>query len=322
MIIEHLAAIVIALILDRIIGDPHWLPHPVRAIGWLISYFDKHMNKGEHQKIKGVISLILICFITISISFIIVFFSYSINEWLGICVEGILIFTTIAAKSLKDAAYEVKNPLETNDIAGAREKLSWIVGRDTDQLNEAEVIRGTVETVAENTSDGITAPLFFALIGGAPLALLYRAVNTADSMIGNKSEKYIYFGWAGARFDDVLNYIPSRLTGISMVISSFRFKDVSFREKFAILFSDARKHPSPNSGWCEAAMAAILQIQLGGVNYYKGIKSERPTMGKPVKPLKIEHIEYSTFIMYRTILVFTYILVIGGLLFDFAITRS
>ncbi|MGG3891855.1 adenosylcobinamide-phosphate synthase CbiB [Metabacillus fastidiosus] len=322
MIIEHFTAIIIALILDRIIGDPHWLPHPVRVMGALIAYFDKQLNNGKHRKIKGMISIILILIIIVTLSYLIVFLSYSINQWFGIIIEGILIFTTIAAKNLKDSAYEVKKPLEENNIQYAREKLSWIVGRDTDKLNEAEIIRGTVETVAENTSDGITAPLFFAFIGGAPLAFLYRTVNTADSMIGNKSEKYIDFGWAAARLDDVLNYIPSRLTGISMIISSIGFNEASFKEKFATLFRDARKHPSPNSGWCEAAVAGILCIQLGGVNYYKGVKSERPTMGQALLPLQTEHIEDTTVIMYRTILVFTIILAIGGLLFDIAITRS
>ena len=195
--------------------------------------------------------------------------------------------TTIAHKSLKDAALEVYDPLQKEDYQEARLKLSYIVGRDTEQLDESEIVRGTVETVAENTSDGVTAPMFWAWIGGAPFALLYRAINTCDSMVGYKNDKYSEFGWASARMDDVVNWIPSRLTGFIMLLAN-RPQKTKVKKTWKILFRDAKKHPSPNSGWCEAAAAAILGVQLGGVNTYKGIVSNRALMGDPLYPLESE----------------------------------
>jgi len=244
---------------------------------------------------------------------------YLIHPVLGILAEGFLIATTIAQKSLKEAALEVYHPLKKGDLKEARMKLSYIVGRDTEKLDEQEVVRGTVETVAENTTDGVTAPLFWALIGGAPLAMVYRAINTCDSMVGNMSERYREFGWASAKLDDVVNWIPSRITGVLMILSNKPEKS-SYRAVWTLLFRDAKRHPSPNSGWGEAAVAAILGIQLGGINFYKGVISNRAKMGDPIVPLVMGHILKTNQILTRTVFLFLITLWIGGVLLEMAIS--
>ncbi|MFC0271550.1 adenosylcobinamide-phosphate synthase CbiB [Metabacillus herbersteinensis] len=322
MIYEHIIAILLAIVLDLLIGDPRWLPHPVRGIGKILSYCDAKLNKGLHRKSKGIITIIITCvFPFLSCTFLIIL-TYSMHQWLGIFVESVLIFTTIASTSLKNAAVDVAIPLKANNLVEARKKLSWIVGRDTEQLNEDEIVRATVETVAENTCDGITAPLFFALIGGAPLAIAYRAVNTADSMIGNKSPKYLEFGWASARFDDLLNYLPSRLTAIAMIIGSCLNRKTSLPYKLKILGRDARKHPSPNSGFGEATVAAILGVQLGGTNTYNGIQSIRPKLGDEKYQLEQKHIYEAVAVMYHSIFIFALGLIIGGMIIEFTFAWS
>src|SRR3954470_7361171 len=319
MILEHLFALTIAFVLDRIVGDPPSWPHPVKWIGALISMLDKRYNQGSNRKWKGLMMLFIVLLAVCVPAFLISTFAYQMHPLVGIIVEGILIFTTIAQKSLKEAALEVYHPLQKNDFDEARRKLSYIVGRDTEQLSESEIVRGTVETVAENTSDGVTAPMFWAWIGGAPFALLYRAINTCDSMVGYKNDKYIDFGWASARMDDVVNWIPSRLTGLSMLWAN-RPEKVKVKATWRVLFRDAKKHPSPNSGWCEAAVAALLGVQLGGVNTYKGIVSNRALMGDSLDPLERNDIVKMNTILSQTTFFFLLILWLGGVLIDMAIT--
>ncbi|RBW70330.1 adenosylcobinamide-phosphate synthase CbiB [Bacillus taeanensis] len=316
----HLIAIAFAYFLDLIVGDPRWLPHPVRFIGKLISILDHRLNKGRSKKWKGLFLLVIVLLVVYGIGFLLTSTAYKISLFLGIGVETLLIWTTIAGKSLESAALDVYKPLKSNQLIKAREKLSWIVGRDTETLSEQEVVRGTVETVAENTSDGVTAPLFWACIGGAPLALLYRAVNTCDSMVGYKNDRYMQFGWASARVDDLLNIIPSRITGLLMLLS-IQPEVGTRKEALLLMLRDAKKHPSPNSGWGEAATAAMLGIQLGGLNYYKGIPSDRAKMGEPYINLNADHIIYSIQILKRTVLLFIILLWLGGLLFEAAAAR-
>jgi adenosylcobinamide-phosphate synthase len=319
MILEHLFALTIAFVLDRIVGDPLSWPHPVKWIGALISMLDKRYNQGSNRKWKGLMMLFIVLLAVCVPAFLISTFAYQMHPLVGIIVEGILIFTTIAQKSLKEAALEVYHPLQKNDFDEARRKLSYIVGRDTEQLGESEIVRGTVETVAENTSDGVTAPLFWALIGGAPFALLYRAINTCDSMVGYKNDRYLDFGWASARMDDVVNWIPSRLTGFIMLLAN-QPKQIETKTAWRILFRDAKKHPSPNSGWCEAAAAALLGVQLGGVNTYKGIVPNRALMGDSLDPLERNDIVKMNTILSQTTFFFLLILWLGGVLIDMAIT--
>ncbi|BDG46682.1 MULTISPECIES: adenosylcobinamide-phosphate synthase CbiB [Parageobacillus] len=312
---SHLFAIALALLLDVLIGDPRWLPHPVRAIGSLIAFLDQRLNQGRYRRAKGIVAAVAVTGIVYGLSFFAVYISYSLSSLFGVIVEAVLIFTAIAAKSLQEAAWNVLIPLEQGDMEKARRELSMIVGRDTENLGESEIVRACVETVAENTSDGITAPLFYAFIGGAPLALFYRAVNTCDSMLGYKNNTYREFGWASARLDDVVNYVPARLTAMVMVLVHGGRR---MRHCFRVLFRDARKHPSPNSGWPEAAMAALLGVQLGGTNTYKGIVSHRPTIGDPLIPLKKDHIRQAVRIMLVTVLSFAILLFIGGMMIEFA----
>ncbi|WP_338471473.1 adenosylcobinamide-phosphate synthase CbiB [Niallia sp. XMNu-256] len=317
--IGHVLAITLALIIDRFIGDPPSWPHPVKWMGSLICILEKKWNHGWNRKWKGIM---MVLFVLLSIFLPAIFIcaiSYKIHFVVGILVESILISTTIAHRSLKEAAMEVFTPLKQTDIGQARLKLSYIVGRDTDQLMESEIVRGTVETVAENTSDGVIAPLFWAWIGGAPLALLYRAINTCDSMVGYKNDRYSDFGWASARLDDFMNLIPSRLTGFAMLLSNRPFNNRT-KQAWEILFRDAKKHPSPNSGWCEASAAALLGVQLGGMNTYKGIVSNRALMGDPVISLSRDHILKMNQILTRTTLMCLLFLWLGGVLIVMAST--
>ncbi|MCI1590567.1 adenosylcobinamide-phosphate synthase CbiB [Heyndrickxia oleronia] len=317
MILHHLCALTIAIIIDWFIGDPPKWPHPVKWMGSLISFFTKHLNKGNHRKGRGVFMLSLIVLLTGLIALTITILLHQWHPLAGVIGEALMIATTIAQKGLKDAGLEVYEPLMNKDLPLARTKLSYIVGRDTEQLDESEIVRGTVETIAENTSDGITAPLFWALIGGAPLAMIYRAINTCDSMVGYRNQKYEQFGWASARLDDWVNWIPSRLTGC-IILLFCKPVYLNLKPAWKLFLTDAKKHPSPNSGWCEAAVAVILGIQLGGVNYYKGIVSDRARMGQPFEALKAVHIKKTIVIMNSAVLLFALFLWIGGITIDIA----
>lgn len=313
----HIIAIAIGLMLDRIVGDPPNWPHPVRFIGTLISKLTMRLNKGRARKAKGFLLVFIVVGITFSITIAILLGAYCVHLAFGIVVESMLIASGLAQKSLKEAAMDVYKPLMANDLATARKKLSWIVGRDTDQLDEKEITRGVVETVSENISDGITAPLFYAfLFAGAPGLWAYKAINTLDSMVGYKNEKYEDFGFASAKLDDIANYIPSRLTGYLIMLWGKKESTLSFRKRMQGWWLDAKKHPSPNSGYLEAATAYQLGIQLGGINTYKGITSNRALMGIKEVPLDPQHIISTISHMNTAVFLFwLWMMVIGGILF-------
>lgn len=316
---NHLIAITLALIIDYVIGDPLSWPHPVRWIGGGINWLESRLNKGNLRKCKGFIMIFLIVGVTFLVTVLLVWIFYRVHPIVGIIGEGLIIASTIAQKGLKDAALDIYHPLKSGDLKEARKRLSYIVGRDTEHLDEAEIVRGTVETVAENTSDGVTAPLFWGLIGGAPLAMVYRAINTCDSMVGYKNEKFLEFGRFSAKIDDLVNWIPSRLTACIMLLGN-KPKHMSRKATWKKLFQDAKKHPSPNSGWLEAAVALLLGVQLGGINYYKGILSNRAKMGEPMIPLNTEHILVTNKLLGKTTLLFLMMLIIGGVLFELTAT--
>ncbi|MFK2826111.1 adenosylcobinamide-phosphate synthase CbiB [Bacillus sp. B190/17] len=315
--IHHLLAAAIAFLIDRLVGDPPHLPHPVRWIGSLIHRLEQRLNKGRNRRIKGILMLLIVLLLTGGVSFLLVFVFYRLHPAAGIAAEAVLIASAIACRSLKEAGLSVYEPLQRGELQEARVKLSYIVGRDTDHLNEGEITRGAIETIAENTSDGVTAPLFWALIGGAPGAMMYRAINTCDSMVGYKNERYEAFGWASARLDDLVNWLPARLTGWLMVLS---FPESKYPRKrvWQIVLRDAKKHPSPNSGWCEAAVAGLLGIQLGGVNTYKGSVSHRAKMGDPLKEKTAGDILLANQIMERSSLLFLLMMWIGGICYELA----
>jgi adenosylcobinamide-phosphate synthase len=298
--LEEIALILMAaIVIDWIIGDPRWLPHPVILTGKLIKTLEKWLydRKGKQphstSESAGVLSRrfhgSLLALITISIAFTIVFLLvrglHWIHPWLGYAINVWLISTTIAIKGLKDAALLVHAPLSAGDLQTARRNVGYIVGRDTAELDEAEMTRATVETVAENTVDAVVSPLFFAVIGAAPLAILYRTANTLDSMVGYKNERYLHFGWASARLDDLFNWLPARLTGVMLAIAAWMRPSLSPVRACKAIWRFASLHPSPNSGIPESAVAGALGIQLGGRNQYGGQVSERARMGWPLREM-------------------------------------
>lgn len=311
MVIHHLISMTLALVIDRIVGDPPNWPHPVRWMGMLIAKLDQYLNQGNHKKWKGILLLIIVLVTVFAATLLISWGAYQLHAFAGIVVEALIIATAIAQKDLGTAALRVYHPLSTGDLEKARQEVSMIVGRDTANLDEEGITRATVETVAESIGDGITSPLFWAVIGGAPLAMVYRVVNTCDSMVGYKNERYQNFGWASAKLDDVLNWIPSRITGFLMMLTN---QTPNVKRKTAIKHwrIDARKHASPNSGFLEAAVALFLGVQLGGINYYKGVKSVRAYMGRNERMLEVKDILQTIKIMQRAVMAFAVFLWIGG----------
>jgi adenosylcobinamide-phosphate synthase len=293
MVVPLIILIVIgAIVLDLMMGDPRWLPHPVIGIGRLIRFFDKRWNRGpvHIKKRNGVFLTLVIVLIVFLITSAVTVSLYKLHPVAGTLGQLYMISTTIAIKGLRQAACDIVKPLTTGDLSEARLKLSMIVGRDTADLNEEEIVRGTVETVAENTTDAITAPIFWAFIGGAPLAMTYRAINTLDSMVGYKNNTYKDFGWCSARLDDVVNWLPARITALTLWLGGFFVKGIRLRHAWQLTRRDAPIHPSPNSGWTEAMMAALLGVQLGGRNTYSGQVSDRARMGVPFEQLHCHHI--------------------------------
>lgn len=303
--------VALAYILDLMFGDPRWMLHPVKVIGWLIKKLELFLREAfKNERIGGIILAISVIGVSWSVSFIIIGFAYSINRYLGSIVSIMIIYTSIAAKDLDMESMEVYRSLERKDIISARKKLSFIVGRDTRNLGNREVIRATVETVSENIVDGIISPLFYAFIGGAPLALAYKAINTLDSMVGYKNEKYKDFGWASAKIDTLANFIPARLSALFLPLASLLAgKDAL--NSWRIARRDGRKNPSPNSGIPEAAIAGALGVQLGGLNYYNSKANLKPFIGDDIFALEAGHIKESVKISYISSALF---LIVGAFL--------
>lgn len=295
---------IIAYLLDIVIGDPKWFPHPVRYIGRGISLLEKIflgiVSSPIWKRTAGIFVTIIIVTATYFIAFFLIKISYAVNNFFGEAVSILIAYTTISVNDLGREAKTVHTKLKEDRLIDARKSVSRIVGRDTENMDEKEIIRAAVESVAENTSDGITAPLFYLAIGGPALALAYKAVNTLDSMIGYKNERYKDFGLASARLDDIANYIPARITGVLIAIASA----ITFRSLFTIHYSlktmlrDGKNHSSPNSGIPEAAIAGALGVQLGGPSCYSGELVIKPTIGEPKRQLMAEDIKSSVRIMY------------------------
>lgn len=293
--------LVAAYLLDRVVGDPRSLPHPVVVIGWWITRLEQviraTIKQEDHLKAAGLLFPLLIVSGSYAAVWLLVAGAAWVHPALAWLLSAWIISTTIATKGLADAGLEIAGHLAKGDFAQARRSLSMVVGRDTERLYESEICRGAVETVAENIVDAIVSPLLYAAIGGAPLAMAYRAANTLDSMVGYKNEKYANLGWASARLDDVLNYIPARFTALLLVAAS-RLQQLDWRQCWTIIRRDAHLHPSPNSGLPEAGVAGALGIQLGGLNYYQGIPSDRARMGDPQRPLRAADIQSTVRLMY------------------------
>lgn len=308
----------LAFLLDLIAGDPQWSFHPIRIIGKLITCLEKWLKNlflnSIGEKKTGVLLCLSVITIVYSLTVVIVYGAYWVNSYLGIIVYSIIIYFTISLKALGKAALAIKSLLLNGNEEGARNQLSLIVGRDTAVLTREEIVRATVETVAENTSDGIVAPLFYVLLGGAPLGMTYKAINTLDSMVGYKNERYLQLGWASARCDDLANYLPARLTGLLLMVSAVVLQK-DWKNSWMTMMRDARKHASPNSGYPESAVAGALNLRLGGTNYYSGIPRTTALLGYQSKPLNETSIGDVVKMMYCSslIMVFLCLLILGGL---------
>lgn len=292
--------ITLAVILDLLFGDPRWLPHPVRLIGKLIVILENIARKMiSNQRVAGTLMALLVIAITGGVTYSILRLAALLHPWAADVLSVLFIYTSLSIRDLGKHSMDVYRSLQAGNLAKAREQVSWIVGRDTDNLDEKGVVRATVESVAENTVDGIIAPLFFAVLFGPVGAMMYKAASTLDSMVGYKNEKYFYFGWAGARLDDLANYLPARLTAPLMFAGAALtgFKPV---QSWQISLRDRGHHASPNSGISEAAMAGALGVQLGGPLFRQGKLVELPLIGDPLESMEQRHILKANYLMLAT----------------------
>lgn len=259
--------------LDLLLGDPRQLPHPVVVFGRCIAWAERKLNRGSYRRIKGAIVAVLFPFLTGMLCWLIGRGAMITGTWLYGVVATVFVFYGLANCSLIEEGREVIRMLEKKGLEAGRRRLSWIVGRDTSELSAKEIYTAVLETMSENLSDGVVAPLFYYALGGFPAMLAYKMVNTLDSMIGYKDDRYLEFGWGAARLDDMLNYIPARLTAFLMMVVSYRPGLPAFIWKYC------RKHASPNAGYPEAALAGILNCRFGGTHIYHGVRVKKPFIG-------------------------------------------
>lgn len=317
-----LGAIVAGFILDLIFGDPHWLPHPICLIGNLIGFLEKNLRRllapGKTALLLGgALMVVIVLSLSFAVPYAVLMLAEQLNPWLRFALETIMFYQIFATKCLRDESMKVYTALHNNDLEDARVKLSWIVGRDTKELTTEEVTKGAVETVAENTADGIIAPMFYMFIGGAPLAFLYKGINTMDSMVGYKNDKFLYFGRCAAKLDDVANFIPARITGILMILASY-FLNMNAAGAWKIFWRDRYNHLSPNSAMTESVTAGALNIQLGGDHYYFGKLVHKDTIGDNIRPVVAEDIVAVNNLLYMTavisLLLFSLVYLVNSLI--------
>lgn len=299
-----LAACITGFLLDFIFGDPVWLYHPVRVIGNFISFGEKTLRKIFRKTPGGELAAgAVLWFLTAGLSFLIPFAvlagAQMLHPVLRFLIESFWCYQILAARCLVNESGKVYDRLKENDLPGARKAVSMIVGRDTENLTVEGVTKAAVETVAENTSDGVTAPLLFLILGGVPLGFLYKAVNTMDSMLGYKNEKYLYFGRFPARMDDVFNYIPSRTTALLMTAAAF-LTGMDGKNAWKIYLRDRRKHASPNAAQTEAVCAGALRVRLAGDAVYFGKLYKKEYLGDSLRPIEAEDIRRAGRLMYVT----------------------
>lgn len=305
--IYSLIALLIGFLIDCLVGDPHSIPHPIVFIGNLISNTEKILrrifsktNSGEF--IAGIFLVIIVILISTFIPVLLLLISYKIHFILYIVVESVMCWQILAAKSLKDESMKVYKSLINDDIEEARFNVSMIVGRDTSVLDDIGITKAAVETVAENTSDGVIAPMLFFIIGGAPLAFLYKAINTMDSMVGYKNDKYLYFGRFAAKLDDIVNFIPARIAALIMIVSCL-FTRSDIKNAWMIWRRDRRKHSSPNSAQTESVCAGALNIQLAGDAWYHEKLVKKDFIGDNKRQVVYEDIRRANNLMYTTTVV-------------------
>lgn len=306
ILIFRVAAIVFGFLFELVLGWPNWLYHPICFIGKLITTGEKRLRKwfgssNKSLRIAGGILAISVPLCCVLLSYIVLELAWSTSIYAGFFLETMACYSIFATRSLKDAALTVQSALEKDGLDAGRKAVSMVVGRDTAALSETGVIKATVETVAENLADGIVAPLFYVLIGGAPLGYLYKVVNTLDSMVGYKNEKYLYFGTASAKLDDLLNFIPARISAVLMVLAC-PFSGLDGKNGWKIFKRDRKNHASPNSAQTESVMAGALHVQLAGDACYFGKKYEKPTIGDDERPIVLDDIAKSCKLLVRTCL--------------------
>ena len=320
---SSLMACIAGMALDAVFGDPVWLYHPVRIIGKWISRLEKWLrgfckNEERKERIAGGILWFGVVMVSVGIPWGLLYLAGKVSFWLRFALETFWCYQLLAGKCLKDESRKVYVQLVNHNLEGARHAVSMIVGRDTGNLSEAGVTKAAVETVAENTSDGVIAPLIFMLIGGAPLGFFYKAVNTMDSMVGYKNEKYLHFGRFAAKMDDVWNYIPSRISALLMIASAWIFR-MDYKRAWAVWKRDRRKHASPNSGYPEAALAGILDCRFGGPHNYFGEEVWKPYIGSNDRLLTTEDMKVAVRINRRAEGIMIVILIITTTLISFFI---
>ena len=297
-------AVGLGFLLDLLLGDPHWLYHPVRLVGHLITGLETVLRRifpgtESGELAAGGCLLVLTAGITSASAWGLLFLAGLVHPYVRFALETVMCYQLLATKSLRDETMKVYTALRAGDVEGARRAVSMVVGRDTAVLDDIGITKAAVETVAENTSDGIIAPLLFMVIGGAPLGYFYKAVNTMDSMVGYKNERYLYFGRAAAKFDDVVNWFPARLSAVLMVCAG-GLLGMDAGNAWRIYVRDRYNHSSPNSAHTEAVTAGALHIQLAGNAYYFGKLYEKPTLGEADRPVEYEDIRRAGRLLYGT----------------------
>lgn len=299
-----LAACLTGCILDLVFGDPYWLYHPVRLIGALIAKCEqicRRIANGSKSGllIGGGVLFVIVLTVSAAVPAGLLYLAGQIHPLLSFCLESFWCYQILAARSLQTESMKVYRELKKQDLPSARKAVSMIVGRDTESLEAEGVTKAAVETVAENTSDGVIAPLLCLLIGGAPLGFAYKAINTMDSMLGYKDEKYLYIGRIAAKADDVVNYIPARISALLMILGAFLCR-MDGKQAWKIFLRDRRKHASPNSAQTESVCAGALRVQLAGDACYFGKRYKKETIGDPLRKVEAEDIKRSVRLMYAT----------------------
>lgn len=300
----HLLALTFGYVLDCLLGDPYTMPHIIRAIGSLIAVSERWLRSvfpatSRGERAAGAMLVFVVTGVSCGCSILALRLAARVSPWFALAVETLICYQMLAGRQLQIEALRVRDALAHEGLEAGRTAVSMIVGRDTASLDEAGVIRAAVETVAENASDGVVAPMLFMALGGAPAGVLYKAVNTMDSMVGYRNDRYRYFGTAAARLDDVLNWIPARLTGALMCLVA-PLVGLDGKGAWRIYRRDRRKHASPNSAHPEAACAGALGVRLAGPASYFGVLHDKPTIGDDLRPIELEDITRSCSLLAAT----------------------
>lgn len=317
LLIYQTYAIIIGFIIDFFVGDPHAIPHPVVAIGKLISFLDRKLRIGDSDKrdiLRGVWTVLIVSAVSIAVPSFILWVMWKIHPVAYLAVNSIMCAQIVAARELVRECSAVEKALEKGDIEGARKAVSYVVGRDTEALDKEDICRAAVETIAENGSDGVIAPLFWMFLFGAVGGFFYKAVNTMDSMLGYKNEKYLYFGRAAARTDDFVNFIPSRISALLMIVSC-PLCHLDGKNALRIFRRDRFKHKSPNAAQTESVFAGALNVRLNGPAFYGGVLHEKEYLGDDTRPIAPADIKKSGHLMYTA----SFMMLIIGVLFRMAV---